>query len=446
MYAWRYFSALIAIVFRKDFDKQKFQIKTSNEHRWRKMTQLANELEFKFFELKRLQTRNSNAQMIMNFFRQIRSCEYYNVSNELFQSSMIKILQILNDIQERKSSNLQFEFLARNHDFVLEIRCEKSHKSSHDIARSRFYYQNLYQTRAFDCFHFNVHRDIFYAFFDSNSLIDFSQSVFVISAINVAFCSSQTTFHSISRSFVQQSQQSQRLNLKEEIKNFTFLKSHKDSRMKKTARAMKQLKFRFKIHETTQFETKKMNLENQNQNATNNDENSRNSSSDEQTQNDVNDIDLQSEVETSNSTHNIFQFTLDVSNSSKFENSILKTSNSSHDTNQSNIFIQLIVIDFANDLISFVTNRSKRENVAFEIYIIAQIISQINHSMSINVVVLNSASNENSRHLIINTSNIWFQQTLFEQTLLQKFLNFVKIYQRYNNNSHDFSSDIDLEL
>lgn len=381
MYIWRYFFALIAVVFRKNIDKQKFQIKTSNEHRWRKMTQLANEFEFEFFELKKFQTRNSNAQIIMNFFRQTRSNEYYNVSNELFQSSMMKIFQILNDIQKRKICNSQLEFSVRNDEFAFETRYKKFHESSHDTARSKFYYQNLYQTRVFDCFHFNVHRDIFHVFFDSNSLIDMFQSVFIIFTINFAFDSSQTTFHSISRFFVQQFQQFQTLNFEKNLKSFTFLKSHQDSRVKKTARTMKRLKFQFKIQRTTQLETTKMNHENQNENANDNDENSheidslkfQNSLFEKQTQHVENDIDLQIEIETSNATQNIEQIKQIVSNS------------------------------------------SKRENVSFE-------------TQSINVVALSFVSNKYTQNSIFNTSSIRLQQNLSEQILLEKFLNFVKIF------------------
>ena len=175
MYAWRNFPTLVTIISRKDSGKQKFPVKCLNEQCWRRMAQLAGKLGYEYFELAALQKQNSDAQMVMELLRQARPIEYYNLFNEILQSFVLSILQILESIKERNFVGISLQTSYQGSDLDIEYRCERLYESAHDVTRSIFFYQDVYQSRASGYSHFMIHREIFQVFFGSEILIDLTR-------------------------------------------------------------------------------------------------------------------------------------------------------------------------------------------------------------------------------------------------------------------------------
>lgn len=108
------------------------------------MIQLVVDLIFEFFEIDEMHIHNSNVKIIMNFFRQTRSTNFYEFCNEFCESAIENIYRILNYIETQnqiKFRNLQKFDIVK---IVIEYRCGKSYELFHTLSRQFFFLQSIY--------------------------------------------------------------------------------------------------------------------------------------------------------------------------------------------------------------------------------------------------------------------------------------------------------------
>ncbi len=166
IFAWRYFSELIAIAPRKDKGKERPQIKTINKQSWRRLAQLAESLGFDSTEITNLAKHNPDLAMVITFLNQVRPQEFYNQSNN--GSSVNGICRILEGIEEQSSNVAAIDY--KHVDVPLEYRCGRPFEKAYESSRARFFLFDLNSTFKNNLSHFSVQRDIFRAFFGCNFL------------------------------------------------------------------------------------------------------------------------------------------------------------------------------------------------------------------------------------------------------------------------------------
>ena len=100
----------------------------------------------------------------MNFLRQVRPLDLYNISDTAYTDALKKICQTLVEIDE---TLLQENILKRatNSEIPLHNRCGRPYEGSYEVARGEFFIGGIYSTSERTLSHLTIHSAIFQAFF-----------------------------------------------------------------------------------------------------------------------------------------------------------------------------------------------------------------------------------------------------------------------------------------
>ena len=175
LFAWRHFPELSATVPRKDVGRPKPKARASNQQRWQQLAGLAISLGFESEEIKLLNSQDPDSNMTYDFLSQVRPVESYHVSDEIRTARARQICRVLKSIV-RKTNSEPIPEPKADSAIPVDHRCGRPHEQSHDRSKAWFFLTDIYDLQASGSLsHFNVNRDIFFAFFGFESYLGVAQ-------------------------------------------------------------------------------------------------------------------------------------------------------------------------------------------------------------------------------------------------------------------------------